>query len=182
MPYSIDAAFQRLIGLEAELRAGLKARQNEAGTRLKVLDRILFEVLGWKHEPVLVEPHTESGFIDYLLTIGERRGALVIEAKRVGKLSPATKSRELMQVALNGPVVKSLMSGIKQAMMYAMENGVAVAAVTDGNTWLFFKASRTDGKPPLAGRGILFPSLETVVANFAKFAELLGPVPIIERR
>jgi hypothetical protein len=54
--------------------------------------------------------------------------------------------------------------------------------VTDGNTWLFFKASRTDGKKPLEGKGVLFPSLETVFANFAKFAELLGPVPVIERR
>jgi hypothetical protein len=54
--------------------------------------------------------------------------------------------------------------------------------VSDGNTWLFFKASRTDGKPPLDGKGVLFPSLQTVTANFAKFAELLGPTPIIERR
>lgn len=159
MNYSIDAAFERLNALESELRSGLKAGQNEADTRLKVLDRVLFEVLGWKHDPVLVEPYTESGFIDYLLTIGERRGAMVIEAKRVGKLAPDTKSNELMSVALNGPVVKPLMEGIKQAMIYALENGVAVAAVTDGNTWLFFKASRTDGKKPLQGKGILFPSL-----------------------
>lgn len=182
MTYSIDAAFERLNALESELRAGLKAGQNEANTRLKVLDRILFEVLGWKHEPVLVEPHTESGYIDYLLTIGERRGVMVMEAKRVGKLAPQTKSNELMTVALNGPVVKLLMDGIKQAMTYALENGVAVAAVTDGNTWLFFKASRTDGKKPLEGNGLLFPGLETVFANFAKFAEMLGPIPIIERR
>jgi hypothetical protein len=87
-----------------------------------------------------------------------------------------------MHVSLSGPVVKPLMPGIKQAMGYAMENGVAVAAVSDGNTWLFFKASRTDGKPPLDGKGVLFPSLQTVTANFAKFAELLGPTPIIERR
>lgn len=59
---------------------------------------------------------------------------------------------------------------------------MAVAAVTDGNTWFFFKASRTDGKPPLEGKGVLFPTLDTVFANFAKFAELLGPVPVVERR
>ncbi len=82
---------------------------------------------------------------------------MVIEANRVGKLAPDTKSNELMSVALNRPVVKPLMEGIKQAMIYALENGVAVAAVTDGNTWLFFKASRTDGKKPLQGKGILFP-------------------------
>jgi predicted type IV restriction endonuclease len=154
MPYSIDAAFERLVKLEAELRASLFVGQNESDTRLKVLDRMLFEVLGWKHEPVLTEPHTISGFLDYLLTVGELRGAMVIEAKKVGKLAPATKSNDLMYVALSGPVVKPLMNGIKQAMTYAMEKGVAVAAVTDGNTWLFFRASRTDGTPPLQGKGI----------------------------
>jgi hypothetical protein len=56
MSYSIDAGFERLVALEAELRAGLKAGQNESDTRLKVLDRMLFEVLGWKHDPVLTEP------------------------------------------------------------------------------------------------------------------------------
>src|SRR5258708_28226271 len=106
MTYSIDAAFERLNALEAELRTGLKAGQNEADTRLKVLDRVLFEVLGWKHDPVLVEPYTESGFIDYLLTIGERRGVMVIEAKRVGLLAPATKSKEPINLSPNGPVVQ----------------------------------------------------------------------------
>jgi hypothetical protein len=68
-----------------------------------------------------------------MLTIGERRGAMVIEAKRVGVLAPATKSHELMQVALSGPVVKPPMPGIRQAMTCATEKGIAVAAVTDGN-------------------------------------------------
>jgi hypothetical protein len=147
-----------------------------------VLDRILFEVLARKYEAVFTEPPTVSGYIDYLLTIGERRGAMIIEAKKVGLLKPASKSNELMHVALSGPVVKPLLPGINQAMRYAMENGVAVAAVTDGSTWLFFKASRIDGKPPLAGKGVLFPSLKTVAENFAKFAELLGPAAVIDRR
>ena len=116
-----------------------------------------------------------------LLTTGERRGVLVIEAKRAGLLQPATKTNEIMHVSLTGPVVKPLVPGIKQAMRYAMENGVSVAAVADGNTWLFFKASRTDGKRPMEGRGVLFPSLNAVTGNFAKFFELTN-VGAINRR
>ena len=182
MSNTIDPAFERFTNLEAEIRAALAAGQNESDTRLKVLDRILFESLGWKHEAVFTEPPTVSGYIDYLLTIGERRGAVVIEAKKVGLLKPATKSQDLMSVALSGPVAKPLVPGIKQALGYATENGVAVAVVTDGNTWLFFRASRTDGKPPMQGKGILFPSLDTVGSNFGKFAELLGAIPVVERR
>jgi hypothetical protein len=178
----IDPAFERLLALETEIRVALEEAPNESDTRLKVLDRFLFEIVQWKREQVFTEPHTDSGYLDYMITIGERRGAMVIEAKRVGLLVPATKSHDLMQVALSGPVVKPLMAGIKQAMVYAMEKGIAVAAVTDGNTWLFFKASRTDGKPPLQGKGILFPSLNSVVENFAKFAELLAPTAVVDRR
>jgi predicted type IV restriction endonuclease len=182
MSNSIDPAFERFMRLEVEIRGAIQIGQNESDTRLKVLDRVLFEILGWKHEAVFTEPHTASGYIDYLLTIGERRGAMVIEAKKVGLLKPATNSKDLMHVALSGPVVRPLNPGIKQAMTYATENGVAVAAVTDGNTWLFFRASRTDGNPPMQGKGVLFPSLESVVENFGKFAELLGAIAVIDRR
>jgi predicted type IV restriction endonuclease len=142
MVNSIDPAYERFLELNSEIQAALKAKPNESDTRLKVLDRFLFEVLEWKQEAVFTEPPTASGYIDYLLTIGERRGALVIEAKRSGLLQPVTKGDEVMHVALSGPVLKPLLPGIRQAMAYATENGVAVAALTDGNTWLFFKASR----------------------------------------
>ena len=181
MSNSIDRAYERLLRLRPDIQAALAARPNEADTRLKVLDRFLFEVLEWKHEAVFTEPPTTSGYIDYLLTFGERRGVMVLEAKKAGLLQPATKTKEVMIVSLSGPVVKPLLAGIKQAMGYALENGVAVAAVTDGNTWLFFRASRTDGVKPLEGKGILFPSLEIVVANFAKFVELLNVTAIAKR-
>ena len=181
MTNPIDTAHERLSSLQPEIHVSLLTQPNESDTRLKILDRILFEVLNWKHEAVFTEPPTESGYIDYLLTTGERRGVMVIEAKRAGLLKPATKSEEVMHVALTGPVVKPLVPGIKQAMNYAMENGVSVAAVADGNTWLFFKASRTDGTPPMEGKGVLFPSIKAVTANFARFFELLNMEAIDKR-
>jgi predicted type IV restriction endonuclease len=161
---SIDPSYERLLQLKPEIEDALNSVLNESDIRLKVLDRFLFEVLEWKHEAVFTEPPTPSGYIDYLLTIGERRGAIVIEAKRSGLLRPATKGDEVLHASLSGPVLKPLLAGIKQAMSYATENGVAVAAVTDGNTWLFFKASRTDGKKPLDGKGVLFPNLKATIS------------------
>ena len=181
MANSIDQAYERLLKIRREIEAAIVTGPNESDTRLKVLDRILFEVLEWKHEAVLTEPPTPSGYIDYLLTIGERRGAMVIEGKKAGRLTPATKSEDVMNVSLSGPVVKPLLDGIKQAMGYALENGVAVAAVTDGNAWLFFRASRTDGQPPLQGKGVLFPNFDAVLNHFAKFVELLDVGAIVQR-
>ncbi|SRR6266403_87728 len=59
---------------------------NEAETRLKVIDRVLFEVLEWTHDDVSVEERTpEDGntkFVDYIVrTAGS---SFVIEAKKVG--------------------------------------------------------------------------------------------------
>ncbi|MCC8429884.1 ATP-binding protein [Reyranella aquatilis] len=182
MGNSIENSYERFTKLLPEIETALGNQPNEADTRLKVLDRVLFEVLDWKHEAVFTEPATPSGFIDYLLTVGERRNALVIEAKRSGFLEPATKGDEVMHVALSGPVVKPLRAGIEQALRYATENGVPVAVVTDGKTWLFFKASRTDGQAPMNGKGVLFPNLKAVASNFAKFSELLNVGAIIDRK
>lgn len=177
-----DNAFERLNALEPAVRAALAEVRNESDTRLKALDRILFEVLEWSYETVLTEPHTESGYIDYLLTVGEKRNAMVIEAKKVGLLAPATKSVEVTNVSLSGPVVKPMLPAIRQALGYATEKGVAAAVVTDGESWLFFRASRTDGKPPLEGKGILFPTLSSVIGSFGLFVELLGPHAVLDRR
>jgi len=181
MQNSIEAAFEKMNGLKGEFDLLIKQKLNESDTRLKILDRYLLDILGWRHESIFTEPSTESGFIDYLLTIGENVGCMVIEAKRGGLLSPNTKSNELMHVALSGPVVKPLLPGIRQALSYALENGVPIAAVSDGNTWLFFKASRGDGKKPIDGKGVLFPNIEAVMANFAKFAELVSLNAIINK-
>ena len=178
----IELAAERLMKLEPDIRVALGAEPNEADTRLKVLDRFLFEVLDWQRDnSVLAEPPTPSGYIDYLLRIGESTNAMVVEAKRHGKLEPATKSSEVLHVSLSGPVVKPLLPGIKQAMSYALEQGVPLACVTDGNTWLFFKGSRTDGRRPMDGKGVLFTDLTAVIANMGKFVELLGRGPIIDR-
>ena len=182
MASDVENSFTRFLALEAEIVAALDEAPNEADTRLKALDRFLFEVFGWSHEAVFTEPHTESGYIDYLLTVGERRNAMVIEAKKAGLLEPATKSRDVTFVSLSGPVVKPLLPGIRQALGYATEKGVAVACVTDGRTWLFFQASRTDGRPPLDGKGILFPAFRSISENFGRFAELIGARPVLDRR
>ncbi|MEM8581097.1 MAG: hypothetical protein AAGF50_07880 [Pseudomonadota bacterium] len=63
------------------------ADANEAETRLKLVDRIVFEVLGWSHDDVQVEHRVSQDgstqFADYILTTGFT--SLVIEAKRVGR-------------------------------------------------------------------------------------------------
>ncbi|MEM6891400.1 MAG: hypothetical protein AAF636_25225 [Pseudomonadota bacterium] len=78
----------------------LLADANEAETRLKLIDRIVFEILGWGHYDVRFEQRvSEDGkttFSDYILTTGF--SSLVIEAKRVGRsdLEVADKRKVLL--------------------------------------------------------------------------------------
>ncbi|MBU7439672.1 hypothetical protein [Paraburkholderia fungorum] len=182
MPTGIDDMFSLFTALKPEISDALTESPNESDTRLKALDRILFEVLGWRHESVFTEPPSPSGYIDYLLTIGERRGAIVIEAKRSGLLATHSVSSKSAVLSLAGPVLQPLREGIKQALGYATEQGAPVAVLTDGRCWLFFKASRTDGLPPLQGKGVFFPSLDSISDDFPRFAELLALPFVLERR
>jgi hypothetical protein len=64
MSNPIDQAYDRLLKIRSEIESALVIGTNEADTRLKVLDRFLFEVLEWNHEAVFTEPPTASGYID----------------------------------------------------------------------------------------------------------------------
>ncbi len=177
-----DDAFERLQKIEPEIVVALQSIPNEADTRFKALDRILLDVLGWERNAISTEPPTTSGFIDYLVQTGSGRNLFVIEAKRAGLLAPETKSNDKMTIALDGQVAKPMKDGIRQALAYATEQGVPTAVLTDGLTWLFFRASRTDGRPPLKGKGILFPSWKSVMDYFVPFTELLSPQAVLDKR
>jgi hypothetical protein len=177
-----DEAYSRLQSIEAEIKAALTTHANEADTRFKIIDRILVEVIGWNREAIFNEPITESGYIDYLVKSSSLRNLFVIEAKRAGLLSPETKAEHKMTISLDGPIAKPMLPGIKQALNYATEQGVPVAVLTDGLTWLFFRASRTDGRPPLKGKAILFPNWKAVSDYFVAFAELLAPNAVLDKR
>lgn len=177
-----DEAFERLQMVEADVVAALNSTPNEADTRFRALDRILLDVLGWQRENILTDPPTGSGFIDYLIQTSFGRNLFVIEAKKSGLLAPETKSNDKMTIALDGPVAKPMKDGIRQALAYATEQGVPTAVLTDGKTWLFFRASRTDGRPPLKGKGILFPSWKSVVDYFVPFTELVSPRAVLDKR
>ena len=83
----IDDAFERLNLILDEFDAGLLTCQTEADTRFRLIDRILTEVLGWKHNNIQAEASNPSGFVDYLLT-NDGSLKVVLEAK---KKQPTTR-------------------------------------------------------------------------------------------
>ncbi|MDA3919555.1 MAG: hypothetical protein PF501_02560 [Salinisphaera sp.] len=155
---------------------------NEAETRLKLIDRIIFEFLGWSHDDVEVEQRaSEDGqtqFSDYVIkTAGS---AFVIEAKRIGRtFSEETTKR---RVRLGGQIIKTPTGEfIKQARDYCRALGIQFAIVTNGAQWIIFPAIRTDQITFTNSSAIIFPNLESVLRDDSdEFRELLSREGVIQ--
>jgi hypothetical protein len=155
------------------------ADANEAETRLKIIDRVLFEVLDWTHDDVHVEEHMEESgtYADYIVrTVSS---SFVLEAKRIGAsplIVPADRRVRLNRTFLTGDVG----AAVAQAKKYASEKSIPFAIVTNGDQWIVFPATRTDQVTFAESTAIVFPSLQSVLGEDSlEFRELLSRDAVI---
>ena len=115
----IDAAYEAFKHLTREVAGYLNSVETEADTRLKIIDRILVEVLHWPLEQLSTEPHTEGGFADYVGHVQER-SRMVLEAKRDGRSLGCESRPAATAYKLSGGVFKAdaAKEGISQAIRY----------------------------------------------------------------
>jgi cold shock CspA family protein/energy-coupling factor transporter ATP-binding protein EcfA2 len=156
---------------------------SEADVRMKVIDRIFVEVLGWPYADIRLEDQAGmgegkdmKGYIDYKCVI-EGLNRLIIEAKRTGRDLGISADRSGRFFKLNGPVfnTQAAREGIEQAIRYCGHKNAELACVTNGDQWIVFLGSRRgDGKDTLEGLGCVFGSLEGVADHFKKFYDLLS--------
>ena len=130
--------------------------ENEAQTRYDVIDRLIREVLGWKHGTVKVEEyapdHDKAGYIDYALRLGD--ALIVVEAKKIGASFPTPTDRSKLK--LGGSVLSTgdISAAIRQARAYAERKEAQVVVVTNGMCWCFFNLAES-GEDNFAS--LLFP-------------------------
>lgn len=170
---SILAAYQK-----AEL-----FQANEAATRLKVIDRIIKEVLGWTDDDISPEEHvSEDGkttYADYVLRTAN--SAIVVEAKKVGvsfEIKPtATRKQKLTKSFVSG----ELGDAIVQARDYARKLGIDFAAVTNGSAWVIFPAQRHDQVAFNESFALIFPNLISILHDdFQEFVGLLARDAVVD--
>jgi predicted type IV restriction endonuclease/GTPase SAR1 family protein len=154
---------------------------NEAETRLKLINRILFEVLDWTHDDVSVEEHvSEDGsteYSDYVVRTGF--SSFVIEAKKIGRseLNVPTRRKETLNRRL---VSGETGEAITQARDYCRKLGIQFAVVTNGSQWIVFPALRTDGVRFEKSSAIIFPNLESALQeDLDEFYSLLSRSAVI---
>lgn len=77
----IDAGYKEFLKIIDDVAALQKSEWSEADTRLKVIDRVLFDALGWSKLKASCESQSGTGYADYVL---RQSGCakLVVEAKK----------------------------------------------------------------------------------------------------
>lgn len=154
---------------------------NEAETRLKLIDRVLFEILDWTHDDVTVEKHvSEDGgveYADYIVRTGF--SSFVIEAKKIGRAELTVPSRR-KEVLTRRLVSGETGEAIKQARDYCRKLSVQFAVVTNGSQWIIFPALRNDGVRFERSTAIIFPSIESALRDdIDEFYSLLSRGAVI---
>jgi hypothetical protein len=82
---------------------------------------------------------------------------------------------------VGGPALTSAMAGIRQAACYCLDHGAAYAALTTGITWIIFLPFPVVGVPYTEGAAYVFPTLDSIIDNFALFYDLLSREGVTQR-
>lgn len=168
---NIDIAEGKLKSLLKQVREDLTLIRSEEDAKVKIINRIFNECLGWSFTSFSCENHHDNGFSDYILKINDIP-SLVVEAKRIGILGiESAISEKYRTLKISGSVLKPSIDGIRQAHSYAGEVGIPISVVTDGITWIIFKTWVQGGYKEK--EAFVFPSLEAVENSFSVFYELL---------
>ena len=112
-----------------------KSKWSEADTRLKFIDRILFEVLGWNKNEAKVEDNAGSKYVDYTLR-SKNSARVVVEAKREAATFNFKNRQSGQAYKLNGTVYNAAAKeAINQAIEYSAFKNNELACITNGNEW-----------------------------------------------
>jgi hypothetical protein len=172
-----DSGLQSLSEISSRIGAfkAERGRVSEADTRVKVIDRILTDVLQWPEDCLSREDHVESGFIDYTLRV-QGKPYVAVEAKREGKafaLPVDTEKHRALRIDGALTTDEEVKNAVNQVRSYCDDGGIRYAIATNGYCWIIFRAIRED-KPWRKGLARVFSSIDEIVANFTEFWNLLS--------
>lgn len=143
--------------------------RNESMIRLQLVNGILTDCLGWALEDISTERFKNGEYSDYEL--GKPYPQLLVETKKEGiyfDLPISYTQRKYKIDSLTGSLPK-LKNAISQAMNYCKDRGIELGVVSNGNQFILFIGTRTDGISPDKGEAIVYPSLEYITEHFIDF-------------
>jgi hypothetical protein len=181
-PSTREFAFEQLTKHEDLIRAAVGS--NEATTRLRAIDTILFDVLAWEKTDVECERYVRAnGFADYAFLDGKSI-PLILEAKKSGAtfLLP---DREYPDTPVGFPLIaqecKEADAALRQALGYAAQLAARYIAITNGHQWII--ALTWVNNQTVDERSVfIFESVDAIRAKFARFWDCFGPDGVRKNR
>jgi hypothetical protein len=168
-----ERAKQALDALVAEHDPALDL--NEATTRVRIINRLLCDCLGWSCEEITAEKHQDGDYLDYVLGNPERRA--VLEAKRLGRhfdVPSGVAGRRDVAISTVRDYSADNKVAIDQVLRYCQKGGIPVAILCNGTQILAFLGSRQDGIAPLEGKALLFSNMAEMQADFSTLWDSLS--------
>jgi len=167
-----DIAYSTFTRILPELDR-LSANANEATTRLRVIDTLLFEILDWDREDVDAEHYCRAeGYADYVCAV-EGQHLLVIEAKRTETtfvLGADNLESRPYSFGFIASESKDAANALQQAIGYAATLGAHYVAITNGRQWLM-TLTYVEGKELSERLVFVFESFEAIKARFRVFCQ-----------
>lgn len=148
---------------------------SEEDVRMKIVNPVFTEILGWPIADIHCESSAGKQFIDYRGTInGLNR--LIIEAKKEARDLGINEDHAARFFQLKGAVfhTEAAREGIDQAIRYCGHKNVDLACLTNGRQWAIFRGRGKEGTDTMDNLACVFGSLDAVVTKFKDFYELLS--------
>jgi hypothetical protein len=161
------------------------AKENEAKTRLLLIDRIL-ELLGWELEDFNPEYslNNDPGFIDYLVSY-DQKPQFIVEAKKRGitfghslrgNLKKNSYKLNFIKTTF-GPTVNEV---IEQATRYSESIRIPYAVVTNGVEWIVLQTIPFGIRKNEELHCVYFGNILALGARFELFWELLSKDSVLD--
>jgi hypothetical protein len=176
----IDQSLERAKVILNDVTARVAEIETEEDARFHVINRLLIEALGWEYREIRAEPHSDSGYTDYLLSAQDQK-RMVIEAKRIGPILINTLNQQYRSYKVGGPALTSALAGITQAVGYCLDHGVNYAVLTTGLVWIAFLPMPAPGKGCREGLALVFPSGAAILDNYATFYDLFSKEDVLAK-
>jgi hypothetical protein len=170
-----DYAFDQLLA-KLDVIRGVEG-QNEDTTRMRAIDTMIFDVLGWDKLDLETEKYVRAiGFADYAFAHGSSV-CLILEAKKSGEyfVLPDREYRsEPVGFALLAQECKEAEVAMIQAAGYAALESTRYVAISNGHQWIL--AIPYVPQQPLRHRSVfVFESLDAIHNRFDHFFKCFGP-------
>lgn len=156
------------------------AESNEATTRLRAIDTLLFEVLQWDRRIVDSEKYyRDEGYADYYFG-PPPRFSLILEAKRSNEyfvLPDVVHGDDPVPFSLLAKECPAAAAAMRQAVGYAASEGARFVAISNGFQWLLSLAwvhnERVEDRLVY-----VFESLKAIETRFRTFWDCFSPAGI----